>query len=113
VSISHPELNKDIFHTFIKSNLFYESFLNNIYEVSQSNRTFLLDGEFNVTIRIVKSISGSGIFSKRLNPPETQESSSKRKTCVIVINNKDKSCGYQAIALGIFIKENDLKLKNI
>lgn len=104
VSISHSELNPHLHLNFIKKNFDKTKFLDTVYKLVQSNDKFLFDGRLQITVRIIKNISG-GRRPRSALAPHTLEESSRRKLSVIEIKNKDNSCGYYAIALGRFLAD--------
>ena len=97
--------NQMCFTLFLKKNIYFEPFLNSIYEISQSNQMFLLNGKLNITIRIIKSIQGSGFKRGRNLQPTTFNEASIRKRSVVVIKNSSNSCGYLALFLRSFLSE--------
>jgi hypothetical protein len=99
VSISHSELTgKPLFipprrkHTFDKESLF-----NVLYEVAQSNNSFLLAGSLSLQVNITEKAKGSGKSNPK--PPITHEQMKNNSRCVILINNKNNGCGFHALAV--------------
>lgn len=78
-----------------------ESFLNAIQKVSQSNRTFLLDGEFKVTVNITKSPEGRG----RSTAPVSREEFRKRLSQTIIDIKGETGCFFKALYFGIQMLE--------
>ncbi|MDI9312371.1 MAG: DNA polymerase, partial [Limnohabitans sp.] len=82
-------------------------FLNKLYQISQSNSSFLLNGVLNFELILTEKVSGKG---KRKNAaPISVEEYRKKKKCIIKIQNDDNSCGYRAITLAKFYHENPNK----
>jgi hypothetical protein len=79
--IRHSSLEKPIFITPQKARSFEpKSFLDAIYRVSQSNRTFLLDGELALEVSVTKPLENMGV-----NPMTTLEELEKRKKMLFVL----------------------------
>ena len=99
LNISHDNLNgKPIFVSpQYKRNFNKHSFFNAIYEISQSNETFLFNGKLSIDVNIMKQIQGSG--KRKMKIPITAEESLQRKSSVITINNNDNGCFFHALAV--------------
>lgn len=116
-AIQHEELNKDIFIKPQRVATFNpKEFLNAIHRVTQSNEKFLLDGRFfkpkvvlscnifyylgilTLKVSFVEGTKGGMRFN---NPQER----SYRKRSVIQIKNRDNSCFYRALFLGLKFHE--------
>lgn len=96
VEVTHSELSHPIFiPPQRRFNFNKAEFLNSLFQVSQSNATFLLDGKLTLSVTVVKALAGSG----KRKAPETCAEFAKRKQSVITINNEDTSCGYRALFL--------------
>ena len=108
LNISHENLNgKPIFVSpQYKRNFNKHSFFNAIYEISQSNETFLFNGKLSIDVNIMKGIQGSG---KRMKIPSTVKETNQRKSSVVKINNTDNGCFFHALAvcIGKFDKSNE------
>jgi hypothetical protein len=76
--------------------------------VSQSNRTFLLDGELALEVSVTKPLENIGV-----NPMTTLEELEKRKKSVVRIVTKDNDCLLRAITVGIYYHENDVKNRKL
>ena len=98
LNISHENLNgKPIFVSpQYKRNFNKHSFFNAIFEISQSNETFLFDGKLSIDVNIIKGIQGSG---KRMKMPLTGKETNQRKLSVVKIKNNDNGCFFHALAV--------------
>lgn len=103
VRITHLDLTKGpIFLTFLRSSSFSsEAFTNRIYEVSQSNTDFLLDGEFEVAISVLRRLS-AGAPPLRPNKdvmrrPQTAEQVRHFSKSIVQIVSEGNECGYKAV----------------
>lgn len=83
-----------------------QEFLNRIYEVAQSNDSFLVDGILKVDIAITRKYEGSGFASKNSQKPQTIEQQLHSSQSVITIKNTGVSCGYWAAGLALFLKQH-------
>ena len=103
--INHRELNQSLFiRPCRKKNFNSQSFLDAIATVSQSNKSFLIDGQLEMTIGIVSDIIGGG---KRSNKLQTEDELLKAKMSVIYIKDDgDNSCFWRALAIGMFESNN-------
>ena len=102
IKIESDNLTSDIFMCYKKSKYDKHEFLNAISLISQSNKTFLLDGSFTFKISIIKNSTGRGLKA----PKESHYSSG-----IVKIYNNDNKCGYYAIFLALFDINNDNKLE--
>lgn len=91
---------KSLHMSFRKKNFDRSEFLNRAYKVSQSNQRFLLSGSLAVTVQIVKRLTGGSRILRTLVDRNLAGKS------VLCIQNDDTSCGYQAIAIGKYIADN-------
>ena len=82
-----------------KSKFDFNAFFDRLYTVTTSSKDFVMDGIFEVVVRILENVSGSG---KRKGAPITMDGFIEKKQCIININNADSGCGYQCLALGLF-----------
>jgi hypothetical protein len=99
VSISHSELTgKPLFipprrkHTFDKESLF-----NVLYEVAQSNNSFLMAGTLSLEVNITEKARGSGKHNPKA--PITHNDKKNNSRSVILINNKNNGCGFHALVV--------------
>ena len=105
--VEHEALQYHISFRPIKvKNFDKREFLNRIFSVSQSRRQFLLDGTLIFRVVVYKSLTGSGRGTKA---PLSYSEADDKKRSIIRIENNDKSCGYQAIAMGILYHEWKVK----
>ena len=89
-----------------------QSFFNAIYEISQSNSTFLLNGLLTLEINITESVNGSGLEKKNLvQPPKTRDEIKKAARSIIEIKNNDKGCAFYALA--VCIKRHEIPKSNL
>lgn len=102
VTICHDDLHRehfgDIYMNFKAGRYDKENFGNHIFQVCQSNSSFLLDGVLRVQIAIFKDTSGSGGHAS--NNPRTLEEKLKKMTSIVSVNRDDHMCGYRAFVLG-------------
>ena len=104
--IFHEDLQYPIFvPPQFKSEFKPKSILNSLEKVAQSNKKFLLDGSLKLEICITENMSGKGL-NRKLRPPVTISTISKKKRSVITIKNKDNSCGYRAIFVSKYYVDN-------
>ena len=82
------------------------SLLNNIYKITQSNRTFLDSEKLKVNVVIYHTIKGKGRPNRA---PQNYDQRAKDSKAVVCIKNTDHSCGYRAITLGIKYHEWNVK----
>jgi len=84
-----------------------QSFFNAIYEVSQSNKSFLLNGVLSLEVNITKAIRGSGNSSEppkkkaKIKPPVTKDEIINNSRSVVEIHNLDNGCAFHAIVVCI------------
>ena len=100
INIEHSQLKgKNLFiHPFRKRDFNNQCFFNSIYEVSQSNTSFLLTGTLLLEINVTKNISGSGNKKKA---PKTREEKINSSRSVIEIHNDDNGCAFYALTVAI------------
>lgn len=98
VSINNHELNgKPVFiPPTSKKNFDKQSFFNSIYEVSQSNTSFLLEDYLTFNINFTKTLKGGG---KRA--PKSLSDIEKYSRSIIPVNNYDRGCAFRALAICI------------
>lgn len=95
--IRNNDLNSDIFIPYRKiKNFDKQDFLNNIFEVAQSNKAFLLDGKLEVELSITKTMKGNG----KVKPPRTIKDFRKKELSTVIINT-EKNCFWKALVLCI------------
>jgi len=101
IGITHSELaGKPLFipptrkHSFKKESLF-----NVLYEVSQSNNSFLLAGTLSLELNVTAKARGRGKSKSRA--PVTIDQAKNNSKSVILINNKNNGCGFHAIAVAV------------
>jgi hypothetical protein len=99
VSISHSELTgKPLFIPPKRKHLFdRKSLFNVLYEVAQSNNSFLLAGDLKLEINITEKARGQG--KKIPKPPITVEQMKNKSRSVILISNKNNGCGFHALVV--------------
>ena len=108
VDISHPNLVKDIFISpFRKINYRKSDFFNALYEVAQSNESFLLDGHLKIKVSITEAVEGSH-KSKYSKAPQTLNEKLKKSRSVILVENEDEGCAFHALSICI----NKYELQN-
>ena len=101
VDISHENLATDVFISpFRKIKYRKTDFFNALYEVAQSNQTFLLDGQLKIKVSITKAIEGSH-KSKYSKAPQTMNEKLKKSRSVILIENDDEGCAFHSLAICI------------
>ena len=106
VRITHSDLTKGpIFLTFHRASTFSaQPFTNRIYEVTQSNSSFLMDGEFEITISILKGMSGG--MPSRHRYPQSAGTSRRHSKSIVQVVNKHNDCGYKAVYLAEYRRKN-------
>ncbi|XP_074596429.1 uncharacterized protein LOC141857628 [Brevipalpus obovatus] len=80
-----------------------EAFLNALYEVSQSNSSFLTHGELIIQLNIVKNVRGGGKTFKA--PQSTDVSRAKLIRSLVMIDATIGFCFLRSLALCIYHKE--------
>ncbi|MDI9312736.1 MAG: DNA polymerase [Limnohabitans sp.] len=99
ITITHDNLSSPIYINRRKNLLKKEDFLNSLIKVSQSDKTFLLDGVINMKVGITEHIHGKGKVSfKKIM---TIHDYRKQKKCIIKIKNNDSRCGFIAINMAL------------
>ena len=121
INIIHEELERSLGNIFIPPfrkkdfNLFNQSFFNAIYEVSQSNTTFLLNGLMTLDLNITQALNGSGSEKDkkriRVKPPQTKDEKIKASRSIIGIKNEDNGCAFHALA--VCIKRYQIPKQNL
>lgn len=84
-----------------KKQMRYEDFVETIASVSQSNKTFLIDGQMELIVRIVRNMRGGS--HKRNVAVKTLEELYANKRSVVTIKNNSNACGYLALTLGMWL----------
>ncbi|XP_074596508.1 uncharacterized protein LOC141851659 [Brevipalpus obovatus] len=104
IYINSDSLNNPIFlHHSRVENRDNEAFLNALYEISQSNSTFLTHGELVIQVNIVKNLRGGG---KTHRAPESSDSLRAKMTrSLVLIDSSIGFCFLRALALCIYHKE--------
>lgn len=74
--VTHEELERPIYMNAKKRLWDTEDFLNRVFQISQSNSIFLLNGELQIELIVVKEITGEG---KRKAPQTMEQFRKKRK----------------------------------
>ena len=99
VCVEHSELNgQNIFIApFHKKNYSKEMFFNALYEVAQSNKSFLIEGKLKIQVNVTKALHASG----RTKAPVTLVEKLNSSRSVIVVNNRDNGCVFHAIVICI------------
>ena len=82
----------------------YDALLNVLYEISQSNSSFLTHGELVMQVNIVKSLRGGGKTTKA--PVSNDERKKKMTHSLVVIESSVGYCFLRALALCIYHKES-------
>lgn len=101
IQANHAELDKSIYITYrTKKAMCYEDFIEAIASVSQSNKTFLMDGKLELVVRVVRRMKGSG--HPRNVAVKTVEKIFLNKSSIITIRNDNNYCGYLSLALGVW-----------
>lgn len=101
IEVEHPELTKPLYlNPRRKQELNYADFCDRIFQISQSNSMFTLDGKLNVTVRVLKNTRGG------IKTVDEDHLSSKS---VIQIHSESHECGHKAICLGLFRITHDIK----
>ena len=100
VKINHSQLNGRYLYIppFKKKNFNEESFFNALYEVAQSNASFLITGEMLLEVNVMKAIVGSG---KTAKAPITNEEKLNNARSVVEVKNDDNGCAFYAITIAI------------
>lgn len=107
IEINHVELTNPLYISYTtKERVDPSDFCNKIFQVSQSNTTWLMDGEMTVTIKIIENTSGGAGVHKMA------ESNASSKTFV-TIHNRNEECGHLAITLGHYFLTHDVKGKDM
>lgn len=109
VQVIHESLQKPIFLSYVRRRDFmFASFTNRVYAVTQSNATFLLDGQFDVTVSVIKHITGGQppIKSPRtqwnINRPLTVQMARHLSKSLVTVPSNGNDCGHIAVFLGQF-----------
>ena len=80
--------------------------MDNFYKVSQSNKDFLSGGLLRIRVITYKTVKGGG---RGKRAPQTEKETAKSKTACVSIKSRDqKSCGYNAIGMGMRYHELDI-----
>ncbi|XP_074604063.1 uncharacterized protein LOC141857463 [Brevipalpus obovatus] len=80
-----------------------EAFLNALYEISQSNSSFLTHGELSVQVNLVKSIRGGGGSHKAPQSSDTKRA--KMTHSLVILDSSVGFCFLRALAMCIYRKE--------
>ena len=107
VTIRHSDLSRGpIYLSFVRNSMFSsESFANRIFRVTQSNSSFLIDGELAVTVSVLRRPSGGAPA-----PISTVEDADRNATSLIrIVNRGNQGCGHYAIYLDHVRKQKLLK----
>jgi len=89
MTVKHEFLDTPIYIHAKKKNWSCEDFLNKIFQVSQSNTQFIMNGKLDIELIIVKKIDGSG----KRKAPQSVGDYRRNKRSLVVIQNLDRSCG--------------------
>ena len=74
-----------------------------MYKVSNSHKSFLAEGIFEITLTLIGNVKGRGLSTRA---PKTIEQNSHSKRSVVVIKNRDNSCGYRALFVAKYKFDN-------
>ena len=116
IEIDHENLTKPIFVPPFRLDNFehkIQSFFNALYEVSQSNTTFMINGRLRIKLNRTEEILGSA------RAPKTIDQIMKRKLSVVTIVNKvagresDNGCAFHALAVCLAALEKKNKLSEL
>ena len=101
VNINHDNLDgTNIFiHPFFKKDFNKQSFFNAIYEVAQSNSSFLISGDLRLEVNVTTNLSGSG--NKKSRVPQTKDQKRTNARSVIEIFNEDNGCCFHALVVAV------------
>ena len=107
VTIQHSDLARGpIYLSFVRnSNFSCESFANRIFKVTQSNSSFLLDGQLTVVVSVLQRPSGGA------PPPEimtSEEASQRLRSLIPIVNYDNNGCGHYAVYLDVLRKTKSL-----
>lgn len=106
VIVRHEELHQPLFVNARKFRFNHQNFANGLFSLSQSNSTFLFNGELEVQVDITKTPVGGGRGRKNVRP-QTVEEFNRDKQSIILIKNNDNSCGYRSVALAKFYQDKN------
>ncbi|XP_074602569.1 uncharacterized protein LOC141856202 [Brevipalpus obovatus] len=104
VYINSETLSRPIFiHPSRVENRDNEAFLNALYEISQSNPSFLTHGELSIQVDLVKSIRGGGRCPKA--PQSSDAKRTKMTRSLVILDSSVGFCFLRALAMCIYHKE--------
>lgn len=89
-----------------RKNLRATDFLDKVYEVSQSQKYFLLANEFELKLSVLRRLRGGAPRGRNLNQAVTSISHHFDKHVIHIKNNEGQMCGYLALAMGIWLSKN-------
>ena len=105
VNISHESLqpNSIWISSFWRAQFRNSDLFNALYEVAQSNKSFLLDGKMKIEVITTECPKGNGRVMKN---PQTCEETLKRSRGVIVADKEQFGCAFYSLA--VCIKKHEL-----
>lgn len=106
VTMNFEQLTVPIFIFSKKANFDSSALLKQLYAIAQSKKGNFLSGQLYVKVAIIRAssrpqMSGNGRHGKKSGAPRSLDEQSYLKNSVIQIENKDNSCGFRAIAVGM------------
>ena len=113
VKIIHEALERPIFLSYVHAKDFSSSsFTNRVYAVTQSNTSFLLDGRFDVTVSVIKHVTGGRPpRHRKLNRPVTVAVARHYSKSIVAVPSSGNECGHVAVFLGQYRINNFYELR--
>ena len=106
VTVQHEELQHGpIFLPYVRNDSFSsQTFTDRIYQVTQSNTEFLVDGVFSITMSVLKNTSGGMPVYTAV--PALAEDARRRSKSLIEIKTTRNDCGHRAMYLAQYRRSN-------
>lgn len=102
MQISHTDLEKEmgpIYLPYVVKRDFHErSFTDTVIAVAQSNRSFLLDGLFELSISVLEHVSGGS----RPRTPRTRKDGRRTSKSLVHVLSFGNDCGHRALYMAYF-----------
>lgn len=108
--IESDELQNPIYISPSKvENINSNQFIQKLVKVSQSNRSFLLDGNLRIKTYVMKEPDGHGLqMLYRRKDPYTYHDFIKSKNCIIKVDGRYHDCFFRAICMGYLLCKKKL-----
>lgn len=104
VTVEHKELDRSIYINRKCRDFNFQDFAYDIFQVTQSNNVFTLDGVLDVRVAIIEAGEGHAPINQRAPKTIAEEIAGMKSICVI--RNTSHKCGFLALALAILPIEN-------